>query len=92
MAQAMLAFRDQLQAAEASKQAQAQLIVDSLGSGLTSLAEGDLTVAVTANLQAPFTALKDNFNSAVSGLNALIAAVTQSASAISTFGVQSPSA
>ncbi|MDR6848462.1 methyl-accepting chemotaxis protein [Sphingomonas sp. BE137] len=84
MAQAMLAFRDQLQAAEASKQAQAQLIVDSLGSGLTSLAEGDLTVAVIANLQAPFTALKDNFNSAVSGLNALIAAVTQSASAIST--------
>jgi methyl-accepting chemotaxis protein len=84
MAQAMLAFRDQLQAAEASKEAQAQLIVDSLGSGLMSLAEGDLTVAVTADLQPPFAALKDNFNSAVSGLNALIAAVTESASAIST--------
>jgi methyl-accepting chemotaxis protein len=82
MAQAMLAFRDQLQAAEASKRAQAQLIVESLGTGLTALAEGDLTARVDADLQAPFTALKDNFNTAVSTLRALIGSVSKSAGSI----------
>ncbi len=84
MAKAMLDFRDQLNAAEASKQAQAQLIVDSLGSGLTALADGDLTAEVTADLHAPFTALKDNFNTAVGSLRTLIGAVIESASAIRT--------
>ncbi len=84
MAQAMLAFRNQLQAAEASKQAQAQLIVDSLGEGLTALADGDLTAEVAADLQAPFTALKDNFNSAVGSLRSLIGSVTESAATIRT--------
>lgn len=84
MAQAMLAFRNQLQQAEASKQAQAQLIVESLGAGLTALAGGDLTAEVSANLQAPFTSLKDNFNAAVTSLRTLIASVTESAATIST--------
>lgn len=77
MAKAMLAFRNQLQAAEASKQAQAALIVDSLGTGLTALAEGDLTAEVVADLHAPFTGLKDNFNSAVGSLRGLIGSVAQ---------------
>nr|WP_157190213.1 methyl-accepting chemotaxis protein [Novosphingobium sp. Rr 2-17] len=77
MAKAMLAFRDQLQAAEAAKQAQAALIVDSLGTGLIALAQGDLTVEVVADLQAPFTGLKDNFNSAVGSLRGLIGSVAQ---------------
>ncbi|MEG3178002.1 methyl-accepting chemotaxis protein [Sphingomonas sp. RB3P16] len=84
MAKAMLAFRNQLQAAEASKAAQAQLIVDSLGTGLTALADGDLTVEIDTDLQAPFTALKDNFNTAVRTLRALIGAVSESAGTIRT--------
>ena len=82
MAKAMLAFRNQLQAAEASKQAQAQLIVDSLGTGLTALARGDLTTEIQADLHAPFTALKDNFNSAVGSLRVLIGSVAESTTAI----------
>jgi methyl-accepting chemotaxis protein len=84
MAKAMLAFRDQLHAAEQSKQAQAQLIVDSLGSGLIALADGDLTAQVAIDLHAPFTALKDNFNAAVGSLRTLIGAVTESAASIRT--------
>ncbi len=84
MAKAMLAFRDQLQAAEASKQAQAQLIVDSLGTGLTALAQGDLTAEIVADLHAPFTGLKDNFNSALVGLRSLIGSVADSATMIRT--------
>ncbi|KRC82604.1 methyl-accepting chemotaxis protein [Sphingomonas sp. Root241] len=84
MARAMVAFRDQLQAAEQAKEAQAQLIVDSLGSGLTALAHGDLTAQVTADLQPPFAQLKSNFNGAVSELRSLIGTVMESAATIRT--------
>lgn len=82
MAKAMVAFRDQLCSAEAAKEEQAKLIVDSLGSGLRRLADGDLTAEVTCNLQPPFSALKQNFNTAVGSLRALIASVTDSATSI----------
>ncbi|MET3825485.1 methyl-accepting chemotaxis protein [Sphingomonas sp. PvP055] len=84
MAKAMLAFRNQLQAAEASKQAQAALIVESIGTGLTALAAGDLTAEVTADLQAPFTALKLSFNTAVQSLRGLIGSVSSSTATIRT--------
>ena len=84
MAKAMLAFRNQLQAAEAAKEAQAALIVDSIGSGLTALAAGDLTAQVTADLQPPFTALKHSFNAAVRSLSGLIGAVSSSTMTIRT--------
>ncbi len=84
MAKAMLAFRNQLQAAEAAKQAQAALIVDSLGTGLTALAQGDLTAEVVADLHAPFTGLKSNFNSALASLRGLIGSVAQGAMMIRT--------
>jgi methyl-accepting chemotaxis protein len=84
MARAMLAFRDQLHAAEQAKEAQAKLIVESLGIGLTSLAEGDLTAEVTAHLNPPFVKLKTNFNDAVISLRHLIGAVSRSAAEIRT--------
>ncbi|VVT09198.1 Chemotaxis protein [Sphingomonas aurantiaca] len=84
MAMAMLAFRNQLRAAEAAKQAQAALIVDSLGTGLTALADGDLTAKIDADLHAPFTGLKDNFNSAIDSLRGLIGSVAQGTTMIST--------
>ncbi len=79
MANAMLAFRDQLAAAEKAKEAQAQLIVESIGRGLTSLASGDLTAEVTAELQPPFAQLKTNFNDALAALRGLIGTVTNTA-------------
>jgi methyl-accepting chemotaxis protein len=82
MANAMLAFRDQLAAAEKAKEAQAQLIVESIGRGLTSLANGDLTAEVTAELQPPFAQLKTNFNDALTGLRGLIGTVTNTAISI----------
>ena len=84
MARAMLLFRDQLHAAEQAKQAQAQLIVESLGTGLTALAEGDLTGQVTAHLDPPFAKLKTNYNDAVISLRGLIGAVSQSVAEIRT--------
>lgn len=84
MARAMLAFRNQIQVAEDAKQAQGQLIVESLGTGLVAIAKGDLTAELDADLQAPFIALKDNFNDTVVGLRALISSVSESAAMIST--------
>ncbi|WP_448661343.1 methyl-accepting chemotaxis protein [Sphingomonas sp. CJ20] len=84
MANAMLAFRDQVAAAEESKHAQAQLIVGSLGDGLTALAAGDLTASIDADLAPPFTQLKVNFNEATASLHALIGSVTESAATIRT--------
>lgn len=84
MARAILAFRNQLQAADAEKRAQATLIVDSLGTGLTALADGDLTVEIVADLHAPFTGLKDNFNSAIDSLRDVIGSVAQATTTIST--------
>jgi len=84
MAKAMLAFRNQLQVAEAAKEAQATLIVDSIGTGLTALAAGDLTAAVTADLPVPFTELKHSFNTAVDSLSRLIGSVSSSSRMIHT--------
>jgi methyl-accepting chemotaxis protein len=72
MAQAIDAFRDKLKAAEASKEAQTRLIVDTIGTSLDAMARGDLSVEVTAELTGPFAALKRSFNDAASGLRALI--------------------
>ncbi len=84
MARAMLAFRNQLNAAEAAKQEQAELIVESLGAGLTRLAEGDLSTEITARLEGPFAGLKTSFNDALIRLRDLIGTVIESAAAIQT--------
>jgi methyl-accepting chemotaxis protein len=72
MAQAIDAFRDKLKAAEAAKEAQTRLIVDTIGTSLDAMARGDLSVEVTAELTGPFAALKRSFNDAAHGLRALI--------------------
>jgi methyl-accepting chemotaxis protein len=68
LAGATLAFRDQLTEAERSKAAQTDLIVSSIGQGLTRLAEGDLVSRVEADLTGPFASLKADFNSALDSL------------------------
>ncbi|MBO9713832.1 methyl-accepting chemotaxis protein [Sphingomonas sp.] len=84
LAKAMAAFRDQLKAAEAAKAEQAQLIVDSVGTGLGALANGDLTAEITTELSGPFAPLKANFNSAAASLRGLIGQVMESANTIRT--------
>nr|WP_257215117.1 methyl-accepting chemotaxis protein [Sphingomonas sp. R-74633] len=72
MAQAIDAFRDKLKAAEAAKETQTRLIVDTIGTSLDAMARGDLSIEVTAELTGPFAALKRSFNDAAQGLRALI--------------------
>ena len=68
LAEAMTSFKNQLAAAERSKQEQTQVIVESIGTGLDQLAKGILTYRVTNELSGPFAKLKDDFNSAIAGL------------------------
>ncbi|AJP72180.1 methyl-accepting chemotaxis protein [Sphingomonas hengshuiensis] len=84
MANAMLAFRDQVAEAQRGTRAQAELIVDSLGTGLVALAAGDLTARIHADLAPPFTQLKTDFNEALDSLRTLIGSVSETTSAIQT--------
>ncbi|WP_414887643.1 methyl-accepting chemotaxis protein [Sphingomonas sp. Leaf339] len=84
LAGTMADFRDQLQAADLAKEAQARMIVDSLGNGLTALAQGDLTARIDTDLPSVFAELKSNFNDALGKLRDLIGAVSESATTIRT--------
>ncbi|MEH3121582.1 MAG: methyl-accepting chemotaxis protein [Sphingomonas phyllosphaerae] len=83
LADAMVTFRDQLSAAERSKQEQVNLIVGSVGSGLDALAHGDLTVRIETDLTGPFAKLKDDFNNAMTAVAGTLTAVNASAAGIS---------
>ena len=83
LATSMVAFRDQLAAAEHAKQQQTALIVGSVGSGLDALAQGDLTARIDAELTGPFAKLKDDFNNAMQTVATTLTAVTVSAQGIS---------
>jgi len=82
LAGSMVAFRDQLVAAERAKQEQTRLIVDSVGTGLDSLARGDLTARIDAELTGPFAKLKDDFNNAMQSVAGTLTAVNASAEGI----------
>ncbi|WP_277980201.1 methyl-accepting chemotaxis protein [Sphingomonas phyllosphaerae] len=82
LAGSLVAFRDQLVAAERAKQEQTRLIVDSVGNGLDSLARGDLTARIDAELTGPFAKLKDDFNNAMQSVAGTLTAVNASAEGI----------
>ncbi|HIV76882.1 MAG TPA: MCP four helix bundle domain-containing protein [Candidatus Sphingomonas excrementigallinarum] len=82
LAEAMVAFRDQLVGAERAKAEQTDLIVSSIGSGLDALAQGDLTRRIDAPLTGPFEKLKHDFNHAMDSVSATLAAVSTSAQGI----------
>ena len=82
LAGAMVTFRDQLASAERAKQEQTALIVDSVGSGLDALANGDLTARIEADLTGPFAKLKDDFNNAMTSVSATLVAMNESAAGI----------
>lgn len=83
LAEAMVAFRDQLAAAEHAKAEQIELIVGSVGSGLDALAQGDLTARIDAALTGPFEKLKRDFNRAMEAVSATLVSVHTSARGIS---------
>jgi Methyl-accepting chemotaxis protein len=68
LAGSMASFKGQLAAAERSKAEQTKVIVDSIGTGLSHLAEGDLTHRVTSELSGAFAKLKHDFNAAAERL------------------------
>ncbi|MGK6324119.1 methyl-accepting chemotaxis protein [Sphingomonas sp. DT-51] len=75
-------LRDQLIAAERAKQEQTSLIVESVGTGLSALAEGNLTARIDANLEGPFAKLKGDFNAAMDAVSATLSSVNASAAGI----------
>ena len=77
-------LRDQLFAAERAKDEQADLIVASIGTGLSQLAEGDLTARIDANLAGKFAPLKQDFNRAIEALQFAMAKVARATSGIRT--------
>jgi methyl-accepting chemotaxis protein len=82
LANATLEFRDQLNAAEHAKTAQARLLVSSVGEGLSRLSAGNLTARIDADLSGPFARLKSDFNDALQALRKTIVQVTTAASGI----------
>lgn len=79
-------FRNQLQLAEAEKaqqaEQQAEMLVATIGEGLSRLAAGDLATPVTADLTGRFVKLKDDFNSAQQALQQVILQVASGAGSI----------
>jgi len=84
LAATMTSFKNQLVAAEAAKAEQTKTIVDSIGAGLSRLAEGDLTHRVTADLTGAFAKLKDDFNTASGKLQETVQHVLETTDQIST--------
>jgi methyl-accepting chemotaxis protein len=70
-------------AAEASKVEQTATIVDSIGAGLSALANGDLTHRVSANLLGAFAKLKDDYNGALTRMQETLQSVRSAAGGIS---------
>jgi len=77
-------LRDQLFAAERAKDEQADVIVASIGTGLSQLAQGDLTARVEADLAGKFAPLKQDFNRAVEALETALVKVARATSGIRT--------
>jgi len=80
---ATVRLRDQLSAAEKAKTDQVTIIVNSVGEGLSSLANGDLTARVTADLTGPFAKLKEDFNAAMARLQSTMEGVLANTNQIS---------
>ncbi|SEM71790.1 methyl-accepting chemotaxis protein [Sphingomonas gellani] len=82
LARAMKSLRDQLAAAERAKQEQTDLIVDSIGQGLSRLADGDLVSRIETELTGPFSKLKTDFNGAMDVLQQTLSQVSAATNGI----------
>jgi methyl-accepting chemotaxis protein len=90
MARAVLVFRDAAVAKQAAEAAAAKaeavqkMVVETVSSQLSELAEGNLTAEINRDFPGEYAVVKSNFNEAVLALRTLIASVTESALAIRT--------
>lgn len=75
LARAIDKFNAHVAHAEAEKIGTTEIIVQTVGSGLQRLAEGDLTTTIDAQLHGPFERLKRDFNAAIDSLRGLIGSV-----------------
>ncbi|WP_083706582.1 methyl-accepting chemotaxis protein [Sphingomonas sp. gentR] len=82
LAAALGNLRGRLLAADEAKNAQACLIVDSVGAALSRLADGDLLSRLDSDLDGPFAAIKRDFNRAADALQAAMAQVSASTGGI----------
>jgi methyl-accepting chemotaxis protein len=88
LAKAMTLFRDQLLAAERAKAEQTEMLVSSIGQGLSRLAEGDLVSRIDADLTGPFAKLKGDFNTALDALQQTMGQVSHAVGGINTGAVE----
>lgn len=81
MTKAMGVFRDNLETVEHSTAAQKQ-IVEALGSGLSKLAQSDLTFRIDDCFPADYETLRENYNEAVGSLSEVLSAAVEATSSI----------
>ncbi|WP_010544858.1 methyl-accepting chemotaxis protein [Sphingomonas elodea] len=82
LARAIDKFNEHVVRAEEAKNANTDLIVQTVGSGLQRLAEGDFTTSIDAALSGPFERLKRDFNAAIDSLRELVGSVRSGAVAL----------
>jgi len=88
MARAVRVFRDNgiakaaIDAEKATRDAEQQMVVDTVSSHLSRLSDGDLTTPIRATFPSEYDTLKRNFNEALDKLRGLIGAVSDGAVAI----------
>jgi len=83
MTKAMETFRANARKVEASNRAQ-EVVVSELGQALSSLSDKNLRYSITTSFPGEYEALRENFNTAVRELNAIIGAVRASTEQVST--------
>jgi len=90
MARAVLVFRDaavakqQAEAAQARAEAEQRMVVETISTHLSELANGNLTAEIERDFPQSYSAVKTNFNGAVSALRDLIGSVIETAASIRT--------
>jgi methyl-accepting chemotaxis protein len=86
--QAAEAERSRNEAARSVAAAEVQKVADALGAALESLAKGDLSYRVNADLSDEYRQIQDNFNAAVARLQETIRAIAASAKEVSSAAVE----
>ncbi len=88
LARVLIAFRDQLKAAQTAEQerhalqAEQTRVVEQLSGALGKLAEGDLTLKIDTAFTGEYDQLRQNYNQTIEKLNGTIGSVSKSASQI----------
>jgi methyl-accepting chemotaxis protein len=77
LAKVFVDFRDQLASAAAQRERQVELIVSTVGEGLSQLAQGNLTWELKAGLDGPFAKLEADFNRSVAALRVALTEASQ---------------